>query len=379
MKFKFLLLLLFVLLFLAACSIPGATVDSDSSSANANSTDNSAESTSRFPENPNKELEFDTDQLEDIWFAGGCFWGVEAYMARVYGVYDVTSGYANGTTENPTYKEVLYENTGHAETVHVQYDPERIDLESLVSQFFMIIDPTLLNQQGNDKGTQYRTGVYYENDEDRAIIDGVVAAEAERYDKPIVTEIEPLEHYYLAEEYHQNYLEKNPDGYCHIEFDSLEDQEIPSLIDPAAYPKPSDEELKEMLTEVQYNVTQNNATETAFSNEYWDNYEPGIYVDITTGEPLFSSADQYDSGTGWPSFTKPIDPAVVTEHSDTSGFFKRTEVRSRAGDSHLGHVFTDGPKDKGGLRYCLNSAALLFIPAEEMEEEGYGYLSGFID
>ncbi|MCM3611877.1 peptide-methionine (R)-S-oxide reductase MsrB [Planococcus sp. MERTA32b] len=379
MRSKVLLLLLFVLLFLAACSIPGATGTSDPSEANANSAANSTESTSRFPENPNKELEFDTDQLEDIWFAGGCFWGVEAYMARVYGVYDVTSGYANGSTENPTYKEVLYENTGHAETVHVRYDPERIDLESLVSQFFMIIDPTLLNQQGNDKGTQYRTGVYYENDEDRAVIDGVVAAEAERYDKPIVTEIEPLEHYYLAEEYHQDYLEKNPDGYCHIEFDSLEDQEIPALIDPAAYPKPSDEELKELLTEVQYNVTQNDATETAFSNEYWDNYEPGIYVDITTGEPLFSSADQYDSGTGWPSFTKPIDPAVVTEHSDTSGFFKRTEVRSRAGDSHLGHVFKDGPKDKGGLRYCLNSAALLFIPADEMEEEGYGYLSDLID
>ncbi|HSJ36886.1 MAG TPA: peptide-methionine (R)-S-oxide reductase MsrB, partial [Planococcus sp. (in: firmicutes)] len=194
-----------------------------------------------------------------------------------------------------------------------------------------------------------------------------------------VTEIEPLEHYYLAEEYHQDYLEKNPDGYCHIEFDSLEDQEIPSLIDPAAYPKPSDEELKEKLTEVQYNVTQEDATETAYSNEYWDNYEPGIYVDITTGEPLFSSADQYDSETGWPSFTKPIDPAVVTEHEDRSGFFKRTEIRSRAGDSHLGHVFDDGPKDRGGLRYCMNSAALLFIPADEMEAEGYGYLSHLVE
>ncbi|RLQ91523.1 peptide-methionine (R)-S-oxide reductase MsrB [Planomicrobium sp. Y74] len=382
MKVKFPLLLLLILLFLAACSIPGASGTPESSASSGttgNATANSTESTSRFPDNPNKDLEFDTDKLEDIWFAGGCFWGVEAYMDRVYGVYDVTSGYANGTTENPTYQEVLYENTGHAETVHVRYDPERIDLESLVSQFFMIIDPTLLNQQGNDKGTQYRTAVYYENEEDRAIIDDVAAAEAERYDKPIVTEIEPLEHYYLAEEYHQDYLEKNPDGYCHIEFDSLEDQEIPSLIDPAAYPKPSDEELKEKLTEIQYNVTQNDDTETAYSNEYWDNYEPGLYVDITTGEPLFSSTDKYDSETGWPSFTKPIDPAVVTEHSDTSGFFKRTEVRSRAGDSHLGHVFTDGPKDKGGLRYCLNSAALLFIPADEMETKGYGHLIDLVD
>lgn len=382
MRFKFPLLLLFVLLFLTACSIPGASgtsESSESSGATGNSTVNSTESTSRFPDNPNKDLEFNKDKLEDIWFAGGCFWGVEAYMARVYGVYDVTSGYANGTTENPTYQEVLYENTGHSETVHVQYAPDRIDLESLVSQFFMIIDPTLLNQQGNDKGTQYRTAVYYENEEDRPVIDGVAAAEAERYDKPIVTEIEPLEHYYLAEEYHQDYLEKNPDGYCHIEFDSLEDQEIPSLIDPAAYPKPSDEELKEKLTEIQYNVTQNNATETAYSNEYWDNYEAGLYVDATTGEPLFSSADKYDSETGWPSFTKPIEPAVVTEHSDTSGLFERTEVRSRAGDSHLGHIFEDGPEDKGGLRYCINSAALLFIPADEMEEKGYGYLSDLVD
>lgn len=382
MRFKFPLLLLFILLFLTACSIPGTSGTSDSSAstgATNNTAANTAESTSRFPDNPNKDLEFDTDKLEDIWFAGGCFWGVEAYMARVYGVYDVTSGYANGTTEKPTYQEVLYENTGHAETVHVRYDPERIDLESLVSQFFMIIDPTLLNQQGNDKGTQYRTAVYYENEEDRAIIDGVAAAEAERYDKPIVTEIEPLEHYYLAEEYHQDYLEKNPDGYCHIEFDSLEDQEIPSLIDPAAYPKPSDEELKEKLTEAQYNVTQNNDTETAYSNEYWDTYEPGLYVDVATGEPLFSSTDKYDSKCGWPSFTKPIEPEVVTEHIDTSYNMMRTEVRSRAGDSHLGHVFNDGPKDKGGLRYCINSASILFIPAEEMEEKGYGYLSNFVE
>lgn len=374
MKVKFSILLVFLLLLLAACSVPGTSEISSGSSAGA-----TAETASPFPENPNKDLEFDKENLKDIWFAGGCFWGVEAYMARVYGVYDVTSGYANGTTEDPTYREVLYENTGHAETVHVQYDPERVDLESLVSQFFMIIDPTLLNQQGNDKGTQYRTGVYYDNEEDRAIIENVAAAEADRYDLPIVTEIETLEHYYLAEEYHQDYLEKNPDGYCHIEFDSLEDQKIPSLIDPAEYPKPDDQELKEMLTEVQYNVTQNDATEPSFSNEYWDQYEPGIYVDITTGEPLFSSDDKYDSDTGWPSFTKPIAPEVIVEEIDTSGFMDRTEIRSRSGDSHLGHVFSDGPEDKGGLRYCMNSASLLFIPAKEMEAEGYGYLSGLVE
>lgn len=382
MKFRFPILLLFLVLLLAACSMPGAVENSDSPAPSGSTTTAMTDSpivSNNFPDNPNVNLVFDTDNLESIWFAGGCFWGVEAYMARVYGVYDVTSGYANGNTENPSYQDVLYKNTGHAETVHVQYDSERIDLESLVSQFFMIIDPTLLNQQGNDKGTMYRTAVFYENEDERAVIDAVAAAEADRYDKPIVTEIEALEHYYLAEEYHQDYLEKNPDGYCHIEFDSLEDQEIPPLVDPANYPKPSDEELKAKLTEAQYNVTQNDDTETAYSNEYWDNYEPGIYVDVATGEPLFSSADKYDSKCGWPSFTKPIEPEVVTEHLDTSFNMMRTEVRSRTGDSHLGHIFTDGPKDKGGLRYCINSAAILFIPAEQMETYGYGYLSALIN
>ncbi|MBT2569795.1 peptide-methionine (R)-S-oxide reductase MsrB [Planococcus sp. ISL-110] len=366
----FLLLLLVVF---SGCSSESA--DNSSSSASGQTADTS---TSKYPDNPNTDLDFDTDNLQDIWLAGGCFWGVEAYMARVYGVYDVTSGYANGNTENPTYEEVIRENTGHAETVHVRYDPERVDLEKLLGHYFMIIDPTLLNQQGNDRGEQYRTGIYYENEADRAVIDQVITAEKERYNDPIVTEVQRLEHYYLAEEYHQDYLEKNPDGYCHVEFDSLEGQEVgedaQSLIDPALYPKPSDEELKEQLTDIQYEVTQEDATEPAFSNEYDGFYEPGIYVDITTGEPLFSSADKYDSKTGWPSFTKPIDPDVVTEHDDGMLFMKRTEIRSRAGDSHLGHVFTDGPEDKGGLRYCMNSAALLFIPEAEMEAEGYGFL-----
>lgn len=361
--------LLFLLLVLAGCSNPltGAPPSGTAS-----------DSGSRFPDNPNEGVTFDTENLEDIWLAGGCFWGVEAYMARVYGVYDVTSGYANGNTENPSYEDVTRRDSGHAETVHVQYDPDLVSLEKLLSHYFMIIDPTLLNQQGNDRGEQYRTGVYYENEADRAVIEEVMAGEAPKYDDPIVTEVEPLEHYYLAEEYHQDYLEKNPDGYCHVEFDTLEDQEVPALIDPAKYPKPSDAELKAKLTEAQYNVTQKNDTETAYSNEYWDNYEPGIYVDVATGEPLFSSRDKYDSKCGWPSFTKPIEPDVVTEHKDTSYNMVRIEVRSRAGDSHLGHVFNDGPKDRGGLRYCINSASILFIPQEEMEEKGYGYLEGML-
>ena len=371
-KISFLSFVILLLLVLAGCSAFSSYNSGSAATGQAADT-----STSKFPDNPNTDLEFDTDQLEDIWLAGGCFWGVEAYMARVFGVYDVTSGYANGNTENPTYEEVIRENTGHAETVHVRYDPERVDLEKLLGHYFMIIDPTLLNQQGNDRGEQYRTGIYYENEADRAVIDQVIAAEKERYDDPIVTEVEVLKHYYLAEEYHQDYLEKNPDGYCHVEFDTLEGQDMEEgaqLIDPALYPKPSDEELKAKLTDIQYEVTQEDATEPAFSNEYDGFYEPGIYVDITTGEPLFSSADKYDSKTGWPSFTKPIDPAVVTEHDDGMLFMKRTEIRSRAGDSHIGHVFNDGPADKGGLRYCMNSTALLFIPEAEMEAEGYGFL-----
>ncbi|MGB6408440.1 MAG: peptide-methionine (R)-S-oxide reductase MsrB [Planococcus donghaensis] len=362
-----------LLLLLSGCGTSNASDSTSSDSGNATGT-----STSKFPDNPNTDLEFDTDNLKDIYLAGGCFWGVEAYMARVYGVYDVTSGYANGNTENPTYEEVVRENTGHAETVHVRYDPERVDLEEVLNHYFLIIDPTLLNQQGNDRGEQYRTGIYYENEDDRAVIDKMVTAQEARYDDPIVTEVEMLDHYYLAEEYHQDYLEKNPDGYCHVEFDTLEDQKLgedaQSLIDPALYPKPSDDELKATLTDIQYAVTQEDDTERAFSSEYDGFYEPGIYVDITTGEPLFSSADKYDSTTGWPSFTKPIDPDVVTEHDDGLFFMKRTEIRSRAGDSHLGHVFNDGPEDKGGLRYCMNGAALLFVPEADMEAQGYGFL-----
>ncbi|WP_422658884.1 bifunctional peptide-methionine (S)-S-oxide reductase MsrA/peptide-methionine (R)-S-oxide reductase MsrB [Paenibacillus sp. EC2-1] len=359
--------MLTLVIVLAGCGMVKATNSSNGSAE-------TAKADSKYPDNPNEGLTFDEDNLQEIWLAGGCFWGVEAYMSRVYGVYDVTSGYANGNTENPTYEQVVRENTGHAETVHVKYDPDRVDLEKLLTYYFKIIDPTLLNQQGNDRGKQYRTGIYYTNEADRAIIDRVIAKEQERYDDPIVTEVEPLKNFTLAEEYHQDYLEKNPNGYCHVEFDSLENQEIPSLIDPALYPKPSDEEIKAKLTKEQYEVTQGKGTERAYSNEYWDNYEPGIYVDVVTGEPLFSSADKYDSMCGWPSFTKPIDPAVVLEYEDTSYNMVRTEVRSRVGDSHLGHVFNDGPVDRGGLRYCINSAAITFIPQADMEAAGYGYL-----
>lgn len=324
-------------------------------------------STSQLPDNPNNNLDFNTENLKEIYLAGGCFWGVEAYMTRVYGVYDVTSGYANGDTENPSYEDVVYYDSGHAETVHVLYDPDYVNLETLLAYYLKVVNPTSLNKQGNDEGIQYRTGIYYTDRSDLKVIERVLEEEQMDYDEPIVIEVEALEAYYLAEEYHQDYLEKNPNGYCHIDLNEVKQRLY-------VYQKPSDEVLREMLTPLQYDVTQNDATETAFDNPYWDHYEKGIYVDLVTGHPLFSSLDKYKSGTGWPSFTQPLISRNVKEVLDKRWGIDRIEVRSAHGDNHLGHVFTDGPKDKGGLRYCLNSAALKFIPFEDMDDMGYGYL-----
>ncbi len=306
----------------------------------------------------------------EIYFAGGCFWGVEAYMEKITGVTDVTVGYANGKTENPSYEDLLYRDSGHAETVHVTYDPAVISLEALIQYYFRIIDPTSVNRQGNDTGVQYRTGIYYTNEADRAVIDAQISALQKKVDGKIAVEVTPLVRYDLAETYHQDYLAKNPGGYCHIDL-SLADQ---PLVDDKKYPKPDDAALKTQLTEEQYQVTQHNATERSFANEYWNFFEDGIYVDVATGEPLFSSKDKFESGCGWPSFSKPIVDEVVNYETDTSFNMTRTEVRSRSGDSHLGHVFEDGPQDLGGLRYCINSAAIRFIPLDRMKEEGYGYL-----
>ncbi len=323
---------------------------------------------SPLPDNPNLALTFDTENLREIYLAGGCFWGVEAYMARIYGVYDVTSGYANGETDNPTYYDVVG-GSGHAETVHVRYDPSYVELETLLDMFFEVVDPTSLNQQGNDKGISYRSGIYYTDESDLPVIEAVIKTLAMTYDDPIVVEVEPLQHYYIAEEYHQDYLEKNPNGYCHIEFDAIEAQEVSEEM---KYQVPDDETLKEMLTDIQYEVTQNEGTERAFDNEYWDHKEEGIYVDVVTGEPLFSSVAKYDSGSGWPSFWAPIEETFITTDEDNSLYMPRTEIRSAYGDSHLGHVFDDGPQDMTGLRYCVNSAALRFVAYEDMDAEGYG-------
>lgn len=326
----------------------------------------------------------------EIYFAGGCFWGVEEYFSRVPGVVDAVSGYANGTVANPSYEQVCAHITGHAETVRVTYDPSVVSLKTLVEQFFKIIDPLSVNRQGNDVGDQYRTGIYYTDEADRAVVQAAFDAEQRTLTGPIATELEPLSSFYEAEDYHQDYLRKNPGGYCHISFDSLKDlrteqpigheaagapgRDARNSLDAGRYRKPSDDELKARLSKTEYAITQQGGTERAFTGKYWNTYERGLYVDVVTGEPLFSSSDKFDSGCGWPSFAKPIDPAVVAEHVDKTFGMVRTEVRSRVGDSHLGHVFTDGPLDRGGLRYCIDSAALRFIPYAEMDAAGYGDL-----
>lgn len=313
---------------------------------------------------------------KEIYLAGGCFWGLEAYLGNIPGVVKTEVGYANGKTERPTYEEVCRHDTDHAETVRVIFDPSQISLAGLLRLFYKVIDPTSLNRQGNDVGSQYRTGIYYTDAADLPVIRQSLELLRRDYSKPVVIEALPLENYWPAEEYHQNYLAKNPGGYCHINPEYFESAKK-SVVDPFVYKKAEDGDLIERLSRIQYDVTMRNATEPPYDNEYWDHFEEGIYVDITTGEPLFSSGDKFQA-CGWPSFSGPIDPDVVKYRRDYSLGMIREEVRSRVGNIHLGHVFEDGPEETGGLRYCINSAALRFIPKEKMEEEGYGkYLALF--
>ncbi len=312
-----------------------------------------------------------------IYLAGGCFWGTEKFLSLITGVKSTEVGYANGITENPIYEEVCSGKTGHAETVKVEYDSNIISLPFLLDLFYESINPVSVNKQGGDTGTQYRTGIYYVDDNDKKVIDNSIINLQKRYDKPVAVEVKPLKNFYSAEEYHQKYLDKNPFGYCHISNPTFE-KAVKSIIDPFNYNKADDNELHEKLTDMQYKVTQNNATEPPFQNEFDNYFEDGIYIDVVTGEPLFSSKDKFDSGCGWPSFSSPIDPNVIIEKNDRSHGMMRTEVRSRAGNSHLGHVFEDGPKEFGGLRYCINSASLKFIPKSLMEKNGYGYLLDLI-
>ena len=318
---------------------------------------------------------YEKGKFKEIYLAGGCFWGVEAYFDKIIGVEFTEVGYANGKTEETSYQEI--DSTGHTETVRVVYNPDVVELDNILEYYFRIIDPTILNRQGNDIGTQYRTGIYYEDEEDREVIENHIEKISPNYDSDILTEVEPLENFVIGEEYHQDYLEKNPNGYCHINLSDIPNRK--PEINPNNYEKPSDEEIKEMLTDEQYEITQGKGTEPPFNNEYNDNKEKGIYVDIVTGQPLFSSRDKYNSGSGWPSFTKPIDKELLRYVEDKSQGMKRVEVLSISGDTHLGHVFDDGPEEEGGLRYCMNSGSLKFIPLEEMDEKGYGELKVYVE
>ena len=299
-----------------------------------------------------------------IYLAGGCFWGVEGYFKKLPGVYKTEVGYANGKTDDTSYENVA--STDHAETVKVCYDKSVISLEEILLHYFRIIDPLSVNRQGNDIGRQYRTGVYYTDDSDSKIIDKIFHYEEELHG-PIAVKKSTLKNFIKAEDYHQDYLDKNPSGYCHIDI-SLSSKPLFN----EKYTMPSDDKLREMLDQTSYNVMRNAATEAPGSSSLNDEFRPGIYVDKITGEPLFCSTDKFDAGCGWPSFSKPITTDKLTEHIDTSHMMVRTEVVSKNSNSHLGHVFDDGPIDKGGLRYCINGAALRFIPFEKMDKEGYG-------
>ena len=314
--------------------------------------------------------------VDVIYLAGGCFWGLEKLMETLPGVTDATSGYANGVGTDPTYKYVSSGKSGYRETVRVEYEPDKVSLDMILFTFFTAIDPTVENRQGNDVGTQYQSGIYYADDASKATVERISDVERGRYN-PFAVEITALASFYDAEDYHQDYLEKNPSGYCHITSKDFE-RAAKSIVDPAKYPRPSDDEIKAALSDSQYNITQKSATEPAFDNEYWNSFEKGIYVDIVTGEPLFSSRDKFDPGTGWPSFTQGIDDNTLILIADNALGMKRTAVQSRAGNSHLGHVFYGKSESSTGARFCINSAALRFVPVGDMEAQGYGYLKDYV-
>lgn len=317
-----------------------------------------------------KEVIFLTEQYEVATFAGGCFWCMVKPFDEQPGIIKVVSGYTGGHKENPTYKEVCSETTGHYEAVQITFDPEVFPYEKLLELYWPQIDPTDAGGQFADRGDSYRTAIFYHNEHQKELAEeSKQQLEASgRFSEPIATQILPAKPFYEAEEYHQGYYKKNKFRYAMYRRGSGRDRFIKENWKDFG----RDEQLKTTLTPIQYEVTQNDATEPPFRNEFWDHTEDGIYVDIVSGEPLFSSTDKYDAGCGWPSFTKAINKDEVNENMDVSHNMVRTEVRSKTANSHLGHLFDDGPQDAGGLRYCINSAALRFVPKEDLEKEGYG-------
>lgn len=340
------------------------------------------------------------------YVAGGCFWCTENDFSHVPGVLSVISGYMGGQEQHPSYQQVASGTTGHRETVKVVYDPAQVSYRRLVLELLRETDPTDATGSFYDRGHQYTSAVFYTTEQERITAEQAIADVTARgvFDKPITTSVEPAGTFWVAESYHQDYGVRNSVPYHYYRnasgrdafiekywgsgaFEDLFESAVPSVAehDPQEpgfwkrFSKPSDAQLKERLSPLQYYVTQKDGTETPFNNEYWDNHEEGVYVDIVSGEPLFSSRDKYDSGTGWPSFLKPIDAGFVTEHDDFKFLQKRTEIRSAIADSHLGHIILDGPASNNYIRYCMNSASLRFIPKDVLVQEGYGEFASIFE